>query len=97
MASKKLKITNTAKVKQSVININANMVSLANELKRLSANINAMMVGDTEGPYWNGNKAKRFYNKAISNLKNNIDDYSKARNYLNALAVGFEKAFNQDK
>lgn len=93
---KKFKVTNVTKVKQSVINIDTNMVGLANELKNLSENINAMMTGDAEGPYWNGKKARKFYNRAIENLKNNIKDYVTARNYLNALGVGFEQAVKQD-
>ena len=89
---KKFKVTNVTKVKQSVINIDTNMVGLANELE----NSNAMMTGDAEGPYWNGKKARKFYNRAIENLKNNIKDYVTARNYLNALGVGFEQAVKQD-
>ncbi len=89
-------IKNKTALKKNVTNINTYMIQLANELQSLSANVNAMMIGNTEGPYWNGNKAMRFYKKAIGNLENNIKDYESAYNRLQVLAVTVDSATKQD-
>ncbi len=87
---------NKTGLKKNVININSYMTQIAKELKELSSNINALMVGNADGPYWNGNKAMRFYKKAIGNLGNDIIDYGTARKVLVKLANKYEEAAKED-
>ncbi len=70
------------KLYTNINNVDIAMKSLANEIKKLSNNINAMMKGNADGPYWNGTAANRYYDKAIDNLKNDIADYKAAYNQL---------------
>ena len=95
MAKTTRKINKTG-LKKNIININNYMTQLGNELKNLSSNINALMVGNADGPFWNGNKAMKFYKKAISNLANVIKDYEKAYNRLNTLATKYETVVKGD-
>ena len=85
------------KLKNNVININTSLNNLAKELKNLSGYLDAMMKGNEDGPYWNGESASKFYTKAVKNLKNDIDDYKAAYNKLNAIAVKYEQLVNNDK
>ena len=78
------------KLKTNVTNINSYMTKIDTELKSLSNNINAMMVGDKTTPYWNGSDAATFYKNAIANLKHDIDAYVSARNQLDALGELYE-------
>ena len=86
----KITVRDKNKLKTNVVNINSYMVKLSNELKSLSDNLNAMMVGDKNTPYWNGEDAIKFYNVGISNLKNDIADYVTARNELDVLGELYE-------
>lgn len=68
-------------------------------LKGLSGNLNALMKGDSEGPYWNGSSAKSFYTTAKGNLNNDITAYKEATEawakielrYINLLRKGYFK------
>ena len=88
---------NKSKLKKNVININNSLNSLATELKNMHDLLDTMMKGNADGPYWNGGRAQNFYKKAISNLKNDIDDYKKAYNRLSSIAVTYEKLAKNDK
>lgn len=87
---------NKTGLKKNVVNINTYMTQLAKELKDLSSNINALMVGNADGPYWNGNKAMKFYKVAITNLAHDNKDYKTAYNRLSSLAVSYENAAKKD-
>ena len=88
---------NKKKLKTNVVNINTSLTSLAKELKNLNSYLDAMMKGNADGPYWNGQAAKTFYTKAVANLKNDIADYKSAYNKLNSIAVKYEKLAKGDK
>ena len=85
------------KIKNDVISMNSTLKSLDNDLKKLSADLKDMMNGTNgSGPYWNGNKAKIFYNKAVKNLANNIKDYNYAAKIVQSLAIQYEQAALKD-
>lgn len=89
--------TNKQGLLRNVQNLNAILVKLAKEMENANQQLNIMMKGDANGPYWNGNKAKAFYSKAKSNMKNNAEDYMRALNKLNTLAVKYEQQVKADK
>jgi len=84
-------------LKQSIANINKEMESLAKEIEHLSGFLDTMMKGNDKGPLWNGAAAKKFYTKAVANLKNDIEDYTAAYNTLNKIAVAYENLGASDK
>jgi hypothetical protein len=88
-----------AKAKQNIQEINEHEIKLAKALQNLYADLSAMMKGDSdsEGAYWNGSKALKFYKKAINNLKGNIEDYCFAYNKLNDYAIAYENSVQGDK
>lgn len=90
-------IKNANKVKATIDSMNTTLKNLEAQLKDLSTNVSKMMTGDAEGPYWNGNHAKKFYNQAINNIKYNIADYKHAYNRLDALAVLYEQTLKEDR
>lgn len=86
------------KIKTDIINMNTTLKNLTSHLTKLSTDLKTMMSGtDGSGPYWNGNKAKIFYEKARKNLANNIKDYNYAAGVVNALAIEYEQACLRDK
>lgn len=87
---------NKKKLKTNISNINTELNSLAKEMKKLSEYLEAMMKGNSDGPYWNGASAKTFYTKAVTNVSNNISDYKAAYNKLNAIAVKYESLVKND-
>lgn len=94
MASSGIKSTST--VKTIIQQLNSDLKDMNTRLKTLSEQINEMMKGDADGPYWNGKKAKNFYTKAKKNLDNNIADYQYAYTTLSKLAVKYEQAVKAD-
>lgn len=66
-------------------------------LKELNTNLNTLMTGDSEGPYWNGSSAKLFYIEAKNNMNSNIVAYKEATEvwaalelrYINLLRKGY--------
>ncbi len=84
-------------LKTNIEHINSEMKLLADEMKHLSEYLNTMMKGDGTSPYWNGQAAKTFYEKAINNLKNDIEDYKSAYTTLSTIAVKYEKLGKSDK
>ena len=86
-----------SKLKKNIVNINTYLKGLANELQKLSSNLDTMMKGNADGPYWNGQAAKSFYSKAVGNIKNDIVDYKAAYNKLNSIAVKYENLAKKDK
>jgi len=93
MASTKIDKT---KLYQNVTNINKALVSLSKEIKSLNSNLNLMMKGDADGPYWNGQAADKFYTKAVANLKNDIEDYNSAFQRLQNIADKYNNLINND-
>ncbi len=93
MASTKIDKT---KLYQNVTNINKALVSLSKEIKSLNSNLNLMMKGDSDGPYWNGKAADKFYTKAVANLKNDIEDYNSAFQRLQNIADKYNNLINND-
>lgn len=85
------------KLKKNINVINTNLKGLASELKKLHDNLDTMMKGNADGPYWNGTSAKNFYKKAVSNIENDIKDYQAAYKKLNAIAVKYEELLKKDK
>ena len=69
------------------------------QIKGLSQSYNALLKGDSEGPYWNGATAKSFYTTAKANLNNDIKAYKEAteawsklyNRYINLLRKGYFK------
>ena len=59
-------------------NLNKEIENAYDALKGLSTNYNALLKGDSEGPYWNGSSAKTFYTTAKRNLDNDITAYKEA-------------------
>ncbi len=96
-ANSKSGVKGSQKAKTKLIEMNSTLTSLAKEMRELSANVKAMMDGDTDGPYWNGNKAKKFYKQAITNITNNIEDYCDAYRFVDIAAANFVDAVNKDK
>ena len=91
MAKKvKTSVKNNQLLKTYVTKINAEMAALAEEMQKLSDNLNKMMKGDANGPYWNGEDAAAFYYMARKNVSNNIIDYSTARDKLDYLGELYE-------
>ena len=88
---------NKSKLKKNITNINTNLKGLANELEKLSKNLDTMMKGNADGPYWNGQAAKTFYTKSLNNLKNDVADYKAAYKKLNSIAVKYENLAKKDK
>ena len=84
-------------MQKKIKDLDTNLVSMASELKNLHDNLNALMTGDSDGPYWNGNKATVFYKKACANIKNDIDDYSDAFNKFSRIANAFDGIDKQDR
>ncbi len=78
------------KLKNNIETINSYMCKLADELNGLSQNLNNLMKGDNDGPYWNGEDAASFYKIAVKNLNNNIEDYVSARGRLESLGTLYE-------
>ena len=71
----------------------ADMSKIAGELKLLNKNLTELMNGDKTDAYWNGLNAYKFYNSAIKNIKNDVEDYTRGykklknlASYLNGLA-----------
>ena len=85
-------IKNKVKARANIEKIDENMYLLAKEIKSLNENLRTMMGGNENGPYWNGVKAKAFYELAVKNLENNIRDYQKAYDRLAAYADRYRKA-----
>ena len=83
-------VKNKDTLKKNVVNINTYMAKIAEELKLLSNNLNTLMKGKDGVAYWDGDDAVRFYNIAVSNLKNDIADYVTARNELEVLGRIYE-------
>ena len=79
--------------------LNAQIENAYQAIKGLSDNLNALMKGDSEGPYWNGSSAKSFYTTAKGNLNNDITAYQEATEawakielrYINLLRKGYFK------
>ena len=90
-------VKNKTNLQKNIVTMNQNMVSLGAEIQSLSNNIKALMDGNSEGPFWNGNKAMKFYKKALSNLTADIKDYKSAYKYLNNLAIKYENAVKKDR
>jgi len=85
------------KAKQEILAINTTMKNLATHMETLSKEVQAMMKGDADGPYWNGVKAKKFYDKAVKNYDNNAKDYDTARTNLQTIADRVDSACSSDK
>ena len=64
----------------------ADMSKIAGELKLLNKNLTELMLGDKADAYWNGLNAYKFYNSAIRNIKNDVEDYTRGYKKLNNLA-----------
>ncbi len=77
-------------LKSYVTQINAEMKILAGEIKKLSENLDKMMKGEKDGPFWNGEDAQTFFKVAVANLKHDIDDYVTAKEKLDALGELYE-------
>ena len=85
------------KLKNNIINIDTKMKDLSSNLKKLSENLNEMMNGSSKEPYWNGKAAKKFYERGVGNLKNDIKDYQSSYKKLNEIAVKYEQLVNNDE
>ncbi len=83
-------IKSISKMKPIVSEINGSLIDLSNHLGDLSSDLKKMMQGDSEGPFWNGEEAVQFYDRAIKNLKNDWADYNSAYNKAQNLAVACE-------
>lgn len=90
MAKSNVVVKDIRTLQNGIKNVNSYMVKLADELKSLSSNINAMMKGDKNGPYWNGEDAVAFYRIAKGNLTHDIENYTSARAKLEALGTIYE-------
>lgn len=91
----------TKKIKQDLIDMDATLKDLDKYLKQLHDDLSKMMGTSTTGsgvvgPQWNGSKAKRFYQKAVKNLENNITDYNYAANLIHQLDSYYLVVANKD-
>lgn len=59
-------------------NLNKEIENAYAAIKGLNSSYNALLKGDSEGPYWNGSTAKTFYTTAKRNLDNDITAYREA-------------------
>ena len=55
------------------------------ELGGLHVNLDTVQKGDSEGPYWNGAIAKKFYQQAITNLGKDLEAYKAVAKVYKAL------------
>ena len=58
--------------------LNADLEKAYQAIKDLRDNLNGLMKGDEEGPYWNGASAKAAYFEAKISLNNAISIYKEA-------------------
>jgi hypothetical protein len=59
--------------------------ALDKELGLLSTNINTIQKGDSEGPYWNGKQAQKFFKESIINVDKDIQAYNALARVYKAL------------
>lgn len=77
MAKKIVKLTESEYIK-IVNNINSELGNAYSYIEGLNKCLNALMTGDSQGPYWNGRMASEFYKQAQKNIKNDISVYNSA-------------------
>ena len=77
MSKKKAKIKEDQYIKLCN-DLNTQIENAYQQIKGLSQNLNALMKGNSEGPYWNGKNALEFYKTAKGNLNNDITAYKEA-------------------
>ena len=88
--AEKVSVKDNKKLGKYIESINERMKLLAKEIISLSSNIDKMMKGDGNTPYWNGEDAVGFFKLAISNLSHDIEVYKAERARLEALGGLYE-------
>lgn len=65
---------------------------LSDSLKSLKKHLNQMLTGSADGgKLWTGKSAETFYEHAVRNLNNNLDDYHAAYKMLKTLDDYYEQ------
>lgn len=72
---KKMTLSSTEYTKL-IKNLETELLTSYQAIKGLHDNYEALLKGDSEGPYWNGATALTFYNRAKRNLDNDIVAYN---------------------
>lgn len=87
-------ISDYSKIETNITNMNATLEKLSDDLVKLKKLITQMMTeGEGGGKLWTGTNAEIFYDKAVRNLNNNLNDYHAAYKRL----VIFNKYYNSVK
>lgn len=87
-------ISDYSKIETNITNMNATLEKLSDDLVKLKKLITQMMTeGEGGGKLWTGTNAEIFYDKAVRNLNNNLNDYHAAYKRL----VIFNKYYNKVK
>lgn len=83
-------------LEQMLVELNTEMEKLYQQIKNVSTNLNTLMKGDSNGPYWNGAVAKSFYNGAVKNLNENLyGAYKEASEFYDELYKRRNKLIRQ--
>ena len=87
-------ISDYSKIETNITNMNETLEKLSDDLVNLKKLITRMMTeGENGGKLWTGTNAEIFYDKAVRNLNNNLNDYQAAYKRL----VIFNKYYNSVK
>lgn len=87
-------ISDYSKIETNITNMNETLEKLSDDLVKLKKLITQMMTeGENGGKLWTGTNAEIFYDKAVRNLNNNLNDYQAAYKRL----VIFNKYYNSVK
>lgn len=87
-------ISDYSKIETNITNMNETLEKLSDDLVKLKKLITRMMTeGENGGKLWTGTNAEIFYDKAVRNLNNNLNDYQAAYKRL----VIFNKYYNSVK
>lgn len=87
-------ISDYSKIETNITNMNETLEKLSDDLVNLKKLITKMMTeGENGGKLWTGTNAEIFYDKAVRNLNNNLNDYQAAYKRL----VIFNKYYNSVK
>ena len=87
-------ISNYSNIETNIKNMDNTLNKLSENLVKLKTLITRMMTeGEGGGKLWTGTNAEIFYDKAVRNLNNNLNDYHAAYKRL----VIFNKYYNKVK
>lgn len=87
-------ISNYSNIETNIKNMDNTLIKLSENLVKLKTLITRMMTeGEGGGKLWTGTNAEIFYDKAVRNLNNNLNDYHAAYKRL----LIFNKYYNKVK